>query len=188
MNVNQAIVKILKAVLLYFLLLSSNFLLSAGEISERTEQTIKDFYRSDVSVEMIKYKIPKKIKSSVENECRQRFYKDLVYLYKIKMNDEVVGYGILDNVLGKSMPITFLVIYDVDGNIQTSSIIKYREPYGGGVSAKNWQDQFVGKNSESEMKYNADIDGISGATISVKSVTKGIKKLTLLLNKIKKDI
>ncbi len=177
-----------KIYLVVVLYLVSHISLLSGEISERTEQTIKDYFDAEVSIEMIKYKIPQQIKSSVEKQVKQRFYKDLVYLYKIKMNDQLIGYGILDNVLGKSLPITFLVIYDTEGMIQTSSIIKYREPYGGGVSSESWQAQFVGKNVNSEMKYKTDIDGISGATISVKSVTKGIKKLTLLLDKIKEEI
>jgi len=37
---------------------------------------------------------------------------------------------------------------------------------------------------ESDFVVGKDVSGISGATISVNSVTKGIKKLTLLLNEI----
>jgi Na+-translocating ferredoxin:NAD+ oxidoreductase RnfG subunit len=43
----------------------------------------------------------------------------------------------------------------------------------------------LGKSSDSVFN---DIDGISGATISVNSVSKGIHKLTLLLKAIKKDL
>jgi len=94
----------------------------------------------------------------------------------------------LDNVIGKSMPITFFVLLDVEGNIISTNIIKYREPYGGSVSNENWNQQFTGKNSSSDFTVGKSVNGISGATISVNSVTKGIRKITLLYEEIKDDI
>ena len=101
-------------------------------------------------------------------------------------SDSLRAIGLMDNVLGKSLPITFLVTFDLEGTIITSSIVKYREPYGGGVSTSSWIKQFDGKNLNSSFDVGTDIQGISGATISVNSVSKGIKKLTILFNEIKK--
>ena len=95
------------------------------------------------------------------------------------MNDNLC-FAVMDNVIGKSMPITFLSIFDSNGKILNSSIIKYREGYGGEVSGKKWLAQFDGMKSDSLYNYPRHISGISGATISVKSVTKGIAKLSLL--------
>ncbi len=72
--------------------------------------------------------------------------------------------------------------------IISSSIIKYREPYGGGIVNLNWNDQFVGKDRNSDFEVGEDIQGISGATISVNSVTKGINKLCLLISEIKDSL
>jgi Na+-translocating ferredoxin:NAD+ oxidoreductase RnfG subunit len=88
-------------------------------------------------------------------------------------------------VLGKSLPITFLVIFDTDCKIINSSVIQYREPYGGAVKNKNWNAQFKNKDSSSSYEVGKEINGISGATISVHSVSKGIHKLALLLPEIK---
>ena len=101
-------------------------------------------------------------------------------------SDSIRAIGLMDNVLGKSLPITFLVLFDLKGTIIKSSIVKYREPYGGGVSNSNWNTQFEGKNFKSSFDVGDDIQGISGATISVNSVSKGIKKLTILFNEINK--
>ena len=92
------------------------------------------------------------------------------------------GYAILDNVLGKVKPITYLVLFNKDLSIASVNIIKYREQYGGAIENKEWLDQFKLKNMTSELELNTDIDGISGATISVKSVIKGVKKLLFLIN------
>ena len=78
------------------------------------------------------------------------------------------------------MPITYLVIFNMKQEIIYSNIIKYREGYGGEIRGKKWLAQFNGM-KDTLYTFPKDIVGISGATISVKSVTKGFSKLSLLL-------
>jgi len=59
--------------------------------------------------------------------------------------------------------------------------VKYREEHGGAVTNSDWNKQFVGMNRDSDF---TEIDGISGATISVNAIKKGVQKLTLLFNHI----
>ncbi len=73
-------------------------------------------------------------------------------------------------------------MYNNQGKVVNAAVVKYREPIGGEVEQKSWLNQFLGKNSSS--RYD-DIDGISGATISVESMKKGIQKLTFLLDVIR---
>ena len=63
-------------------------------------------------------------------------------------------------------------------------MIKYREAYGGEVGSKAWLNQFIAYTDSSKYKIGDDISGITGATISVHSVTKGIRKLTYLIKEI----
>ncbi len=172
---------------IYFLFFSSatNF---AQEIKERTETIITKSFGKDVNFAFRKYTLPSNIKRKIEYKVKQKFYRDLLYIYKISVQDTVIAYGFLDNVIGKSMPITFFVLLDVEGNIISTNIIKYRESYGVAVSNKNWNEQFSGKNSNSDFTIGESVNGISGATISVNSVTKGIRKITLLYEEIKDDI
>ncbi|MCB0742546.1 MAG: FMN-binding protein, partial [Ignavibacteriae bacterium] len=101
-----------------------------------------------------------------------------------KNNDKINSYAILDNVIGKVQPITFLVIYDSNFAISDFQIIKYREEHGGEVQNESWRNQFIGKRANSEFTINENIDGITGATISVKSLIKGINKTSLLIRSI----
>lgn len=173
------------AILLYF---SLGILIYPQSIKKKTFDIIHSELGKDVEIISSKFKIPLNIKSRVEKEVRQRFYSDVVYIFKISKTDSVFSIGILDNVYGKSMPITFLVLFNTEGNILSTNVIKYREPYGGGVKIKSWNNQFKGKNSKSNYKIGEDIDSISGATISVRSLTKGIRKLTLLYREIKSKL
>jgi Na+-translocating ferredoxin:NAD+ oxidoreductase RnfG subunit len=170
---------IIIAVLLFSLL--SN----AQEIRDKTEALIKSVYGIHAEFSLTKYPIPKNLKHEIEKKVRQAFFQDYVYIYKVNENGTRVGYAVLDNVIGKSMPITFLVMFDSEGTIISTNIVKYREPYGGGVGSQRWNDQFKGLNSNSNFDVGKNINSISGATISVYSVTKGIQKLALLIEHIK---
>ena len=172
-------------ILLFFFLV---IFIYPQSIKERTYEIIHSEFGNDIEIVSSKFNIPLKIKKAVEREVRQHFYSDVVYIFKIIKSDTTISLGILDNVYGKSMPITFLVLFNSNGDILSTSVVKYREPYGGGVKIENWNDQFKGKNSKSNYKIGGDIDSISGATISVRSLTKGIRKLTLLYEKIKSKI
>ncbi|MCF8243338.1 MAG: FMN-binding protein [Melioribacteraceae bacterium] len=161
---------------------------AGNEIREKSEKIIHSRFGESSTFELIKYQISDEIKSQIENKCGQRFFKNFVYLYKIKGSEGEKAFALLDNVYGKSMPITFMVIFNTDGKILTSEIIKYREPYGGGVASSEWNSQFIDKDAGSSFEVGKNIDSISGATISVRSVTKGINKLALLIDLIKEKI
>ena len=87
--------------------------------------------------------------------------------------------------MGKSMPITFIVILNRDGSILSTNVIKYREAYGSEIGNLSWLSQFNKFNSNSSYKVGKDINGITGATISVNSLSKGIQKILLLFQLIK---
>jgi len=155
--------------------------LYSQDIKDRVDNALENCFGSNISFEYEKKKINPSLKNEIEKTVGQKFFSDEIFFYKIFKNKKLSGYAILDNVYGKSLPITFLVMFDSNGNILCTEIIKYREPYGGAVQSKEWNQQFRGKNYKSELIAGKDISTISGATISVNSVTKGIKKLTLLL-------
>lgn len=157
-------------------------------ITEATIDIIHSEFGKDVKTESSKFIIPKKLKNEIEKTVGQRFYSDAIYIFRIIKQDSVISVGLLDNVYGKSLPITFLVLYKPEGDILSTNVVKYREPYGGGVRIKSWNDQFIGKNKKSGFKIGDDIESISGATISVRSLTFGIRKLTLLFEAIKGNL
>ena len=113
-----------------------NFLFSS-EIIDKTEAIIKEFIPHHISINHKMYKISKESKKA-QNVVRQKFFRKELNVWEIQINDSTYNYAILDNVKGKSMPITYLVIFNTNQEIVYSKIIKYREAYGGEVSGKKW--------------------------------------------------
>lgn len=163
-----------------------NIVVFSQSIQENINQALHFCFGRNVQFEYEKIKIDKNLKTEIEKKAGQKFYSDEVYFYKIFEDKNLAGYALLDNVYGKSMPITFLVMFDLNGKILCTEIIKYREPYGGSVQSREWNSQFKGKDDQSEFTVGKDISTISGATISVNSVTKGVKKLSILIKSLLK--
>ena len=155
-------------------------MLAANEIKIVCEEHLFHLYPKNTDITMHILKLDKQMKKEVENQVKQKFYRDKLYYWTISQDDTTIAYAFLDNVIGKSMPITFLVILNINGNIINTNVIKYREAYGGEVGNKVWLRQFLYRDNNSKYNIGKDINGISGATISVKSMSIGIQKITTL--------
>lgn len=154
-----------------------------SKLIDKTENYIRAIFPESIIVSG-KLTINKKLKTSAENQVKQRFFRDNLYVWKIINNDSINYYAVLDNVKGKSMPITFLTIFNQNKAIHTSTIIKYRESYGGEIGSKSWLRQYNDYTSDSTFVVGKDIASISGATISVHSINKGLKKLSIIIDDI----
>jgi Na+-translocating ferredoxin:NAD+ oxidoreductase RnfG subunit len=87
------------------------------------------------------------------------------------------GYFIVDRVVGKHEYITYAIGIDAGGAVKTIEIMQYNESYGYEVREAAWRAQFAGKTARSPLQLNADIKNISGATLSSKHITDGVKRI-----------
>jgi len=106
-----------------------------------------------------------------------------IYMYKIHemrftfytgiKNGKSMGSMLIDNIIGKSFPITFMTVLNTDGTVRDVEIMVYREPQGWEVRYKSFRSQFYGKDTSSNSN---EILSISGATLSVRAIKTGVYK------------
>ena|SRR5579859_5288363 len=87
------------------------------------------------------------------------------------------GLFIVDQVIGKHEYITFALGLNANGSIKQIDVLTYRENYGYEIRNPIWRRQFVGKNSADALTLDRDIKNISGATLSCRHLTDGVKRL-----------
>ena len=97
--------------------------------------------------------------------------------YSAKEKNVVLGYVYEDTVMGKWGPIHYLVGLNPAGDILGVVILDYQEIRGRGIAKNRFLRQYVGKNASHPLQLGKDIDGITGATISSRALTDGVKKL-----------
>lgn len=163
-------------------------ILISGEIGDRANAVISSLFGQSAKYEFRKVRLSNSAKSPAEKTAGQRFFTKTVHATAVLVDDTTAGYAVIDNVKGKAMPITFMVLFDASGNVIQVEVLKYREAYGGEISHPNWLSQYGGYSSSSPFKVGKDIDGISGATISVRAINSGIYKLVLTFDAIRKQL
>ena len=88
-----------------------------------------------------------------------------------------IGFLMVDQVVGKHELIDYAVAISPEGKVLQVEILEYREHYGGEIRNAKWREQFTGKTTASKLKLNDDIYNISGATISCRNVTEGVRRV-----------
>ena len=87
------------------------------------------------------------------------------------------GWFVVDDVVGKHEFISFALALTPAGAVRQIEVLDYREAYGGQVREAAWRAQFDGKTSADPLRLGQDIRNVSGATISCKNLTNGVRRL-----------
>lgn len=149
-------------------------------LEKKVDKEVKDVFEIDsykfetVNVsEDIKSKLPAKI--------------DDKNFFRINSEGKIIGYVYVDKAQSKTADFDYLVIFDHNLKIARTKVLIYREEYGGEIGSKRWLSQFTGKSGEDSLD---GIAAISGATISVRSMTNAMNNIlkTMKILQIKKVI
>jgi len=109
---------------------------------------------------------------------RQR--NDTQAVWRAERNGELLGWVIVDDVVGKHEFITYAAAISPADKVLGIEVLVYRETYGSGIREDQWRKQFVGKTLKDKFELDEDITNITGATLSCRNVTNGVKRLLAL--------
>ena len=108
-------------------------------------------------------------------------------IFIIKSGDNNLGFAYISKAPSKTAQFDYLILLDRELVVKKAKVLIYREEYGGEIGSKRWLKQFVGKTPQDELIYEQNIVAISGATISVRSMTTAVndvlKSLKILRSK-----
>ncbi len=164
-------------------------------------QGVKTFLMLIVTISflLVGFGLPKNVEKKVRKELEKTFEIDGFTLVPLELSDslnaelpkqltsqnflrisdgsEHLGYLFVDKALSKTAEFDYLIVFDTELKIVHSKVLIYREEYGGEIGSKRWLKQFIGKTGGDRVDYESNIDGIAGATISVRSMTMAIDEL-----------
>lgn len=78
----------------------------------------------------------------------------------------------------------YFIFFDSDKTVKLVEVYNYEATHGYEITAKGWLKQFTGFSGNDTLEVNKNIDGISGATISVFAITDDVQQKTKLLKSI----
>lgn len=78
----------------------------------------------------------------------------------------------------------YYIFFDSSKTVTMVDVFNYQATHGYEITSKGWLKQFVGFSGKDTLLVNKDIDGISGATISVFAITIDVQQKTQLLKSV----
>jgi Na+-translocating ferredoxin:NAD+ oxidoreductase RnfG subunit len=119
-------------------------------------------------------------KSLVENAAKVSMHFPEQPVWAAIADGKPVGWFVLDEVYGKHEFITYAVALDLSGAVRSVEILDYRERHGSQIRNAKWRAQFTGARHGAALKLDEDIQNISGATLSCKHVSEGVRRVLAL--------
>ena len=121
-------------------------------------------------------------KTLVEQTIGWKFPETSFDVYIGETKEDINGYAIVQNTIGKHRPITYMVAVDSGGEVINFEVLVYREGRGNEIARKRFNYQYEGKTVGDPVGINRDIINITGATMSVRSASAGVKRVLVLVN------
>jgi len=165
--------KFLRGAMLVTALLSL-YAFSPSELDPRLKQKLDQAVRTTFGLEafdLVRVEVPEE----VDKETPVRLGGD--NLFRIEFGEKLLGYAYVGEAPSMKNVFDYVVLFDPDLGIRKSKVLIYREDYGRQIGSQRWLRQFIGRKAGERLQYGTDVDAISGATISAKSMTTAVNEV-----------
>jgi hypothetical protein len=98
----------------------------------------------------------------------------LANVYVAKVAGKVVAYGYFDTHRVRTLNQTVLVVVRPDGQLHRVLQVAFHEPAEYQAPAR-WLAQFMGRSLDANLSLKTGIDGLSGATLTARSLTVHVR-------------
>lgn len=154
-------------------LVSSLFLLGFG-LPKNIEKKVQKELKKTFQISQFSLK-PIEVSTNLNAELPMKINSN--NFFKISNGIDHLGYIFVDEALAKTSNFDYLVVFNTELKVVHTKVLVYREEYGGEIGSKRWLKQFIGKTGGDRVDHETNIDGIAGATISVRSMTSAMDEL-----------
>lgn len=121
-------------------------------------------------------------KDLVEQRIGWKFPEQAFEVYIGETGEKIDGYAMVHNTIGKHKHMTYMVGVDAKGACSDVELLVFREARGSEVGRKRFNVQYEGKTVLDPIRINKDIINITGATMSVRSISAGVKRVLVLID------
>lgn len=156
--------------------------LNHAEVFMTEEDAVKIMFPKSQRVRREVLRLTEQQKDLVEQRIGWKFPETSFELYIGETGDKIDGYAMVHNTIGKHKHMTYMVGVDALGSCTDVELLVFRESKGSEVGRKRFNVQYEGKTVLDPIRINKDIINISGATMSVRSISAGVKRVLVLID------
>jgi len=156
--------------------------LAHAEVFLTEDEALKLMFPKSGNIRKDLIRLTPEKKAQIEDRIGWKFPEELFEVYIGETGAQIDGYALIQNTIGKHKPMTYMVGIDHTGHVLNVELLVFREARGSEVRTKRFNVQYEGKTVADPVRLNKDIINISGATMSVRSMTAGIKRGLVLVD------
>ena len=153
-----------------------------AEVFMSEEDAVKTVLPKSQRIRKDVIRLTQEKKELIEQQIGWKFPETAFELYIGQTGDKVDGYAMIHNTIGKHKHMTYMVGVDATGACSDVELLVYREARGSDVGKKRFNAQYEGKTVSDPIRIHKDIINISGATMSVRSISAGVKRVLVLVD------
>jgi Na+-translocating ferredoxin:NAD+ oxidoreductase RnfG subunit len=153
-----------------------------AEVFLTEEEALKIMFPKSERIRKDVLKLTREQKTTVEGRIGWKFPEESFEIYIGETGTTVDGYALAQNTIGKHKPMTYMVGLDENGHVTNVELLIFREARGSEIRMKRFNSQYEGKTVLDPVRINKDIINISGATMSVRSMSAGVKRMLVLVD------
>ena len=153
-----------------------------AEVFLSEEETLTVMFPKSTKIRKEIIELTAQQKQLIESRIGWKFPEEAFEVYVGETGEKIEGYAMIHNTIGKHKPMTYMVGVDPRGHVTNVELMVFREARGSEVGRKRFNYQYEGKTVVDPVRINKDIINISGATMSVRSMTAGVKRVLVLID------
>lgn len=119
----------------------------------------------------------------IEKVAGSRLTSSIVHPYEVRRNGERVAVVFFDAHRVRTLPQTLMVALDAQGVVEAVRVLVFAEPEEY-LAPSGWIAQFTGKALTDELQLERGIDGITGATLTARATTQGVRRLAAVFQEV----
>jgi len=155
-----------------------------AEVFMTEEEAVKIMLAKSERIHKDILRLSQEQKGVIEQRIGWKFPEDSFEVYVGETGTQVDGYALMQNTIGKHKPMTYMVGVDAHGHVSNVELLVFREARGSEVRTKRFNVQYEGKTVLDPVRINKDIINITGATMSVRSISAGVKRVLVLVDEL----
>jgi len=148
------------------------------------EEAVRRVYPKGTTVKSEERVLTPEEQKRIETRLRWKIAEDRFTIIRGYQDEKSTGYAVITEEIGKFKPITFIVKVSEKGIVERVEVMVYRESRGGEVRRQRFLRQFRKKDSRDPIRINRDIMNVTGATLSVRAMSAGVKKVLVVLEEL----
>jgi hypothetical protein len=153
-----------------------------AEVFMTEDEAVKIMFPKSERIRKTVIRLSQGKKDAIEQRIGWKFPEESFDVHIGETGGKTDGYAMVHNTIGKHKHMTYMVGVDTRGACTDVELLVFREARGSDVGRKRFNAQYEGKTVSDPIRINKDIINISGATMSVRSISAGVKRVLVLVD------